>query len=152
MEPSFSGGNKSDERQALAEGLRDFYSRTHRMMDRLMKAQGASFSQTRLLLFIAHEGPVRSTDISHGFSLAPRTITEAVDALERDGLVRRDPDPQDRRAKRISITEVGREAIRKAEPSGRRFLDEVFGVLDAGETASLVALMRKLNDRLKSLE
>lgn len=129
-----------------------FYLGMHRAMDRLMKANGASFARTKLLLFIRRHDPVRSADIAEAFGHAPRTITEAIDGLERDGLVRRDPDPLDRRAKRISITPAGIAAVEASEPVREAFLNGVFDVLDESERATMALLFGKLNERLASLE
>jgi DNA-binding MarR family transcriptional regulator len=85
------------------------------------------------------------------FGYAPRTVTEAIDGLERDGLVRRDPDPVDRRAKRISLTKAGLIAVGSAEAARREFVDGVFGVLDTEERAQMVRLIGRLNDRLAEL-
>ena len=81
----------------------------------------------------------------------PRTVTEAIDGLERDGLVRRDPDPADRRAKRISLTAAGQAAVEAAESSRVRYIENVFGVLSAGECEEIVRVVGKLNDRLAEL-
>lgn len=136
----------------LAEALRDFYISSHRVMDRLMKAQGASLARTKLLGHIARQGPVRSADLAEAFGYAPRTVTEAIDGMERDGLVRRDPDAQDRRAKRISITPAGLAAIEASEPSRQLFLERVFGTLDNAEQETLAALVHKLNERMQQIE
>jgi DNA-binding MarR family transcriptional regulator len=135
----------------VADSLRDLYLRSHRVMDRLMSAHGASFARTKLLLLIARQGPVRSIDLASYFGYAPRTVTEAIDGLERDGLVRRDPDPDDRRAKRISLTGTGLVAVESAEAARREFVDGVFGVLDPAERAEMVRLIGRLNDRLAEL-
>jgi DNA-binding MarR family transcriptional regulator len=136
----------------LADRLREFYLRAHRLMDRTMSANGASFARTKFLLLLAREGPIRSTDIAVAFGLAPRTVTEALDALERDGLVRRDPDPVDRRAKRVSITEAGQTAISTSEPVRLALLDEMFGALDDADRVAFARAMDKLNARLAALE
>jgi DNA-binding MarR family transcriptional regulator len=136
----------------LAERLREFYLRAHRLMDRAMTANGASYARTKFLLLLAREGPIRSTDIAAAFSLAPRTVTEALDALERDGLVRRDPDPVDRRAKRVSITDAGQAAVRTSEPARIALLDEMFGALDDADRAAFAIAMDKLNARLAAIE
>ncbi len=135
---------------AVADELRRFYRRSHQRLDRVMREQGVSFSRTKLLLFVEREGFVRSTDIAETFGHTPRTVTEAIDALERDGLLRRDPDPVDRRAKRVSITAAGSAAVRASEPSRRAFLDDVFGTLDEGEIDQLARLLGKLNARLEA--
>ncbi len=135
-----------------ADALRDFYLRSHRLMDRLMTAKGASFARSRLLTYIAREGPVRSIDLASSFGYAPRTVTEAIDGLERDGLVGRCPDPDDRRAKRISLTPEGAAAAEAAEGSKQEYLVRVFSALDENEQAEIVRLIGKLNDRLAELE
>lgn len=135
----------------VSDSLRDLYLRSHRVMDRLMSRHGASFARTKLLMLIARQGPIRSIDVAAYFGYAPRTVTEAIDGLERDGLVRRDPDPDDRRAKRISLTETGLIAVGSAEAARREFVDGVFGVLDSDERAQMVRLIGRLNDRLAEL-
>jgi len=134
-----------------ADSLRDFYLRAYRLVDRQMAAQGTSLARTKVLMLVARDGATRSTDIASALGQAPRTVTEAIDGLERDGLVRRDPDPEDRRAKRISVTDAGKAAIEAAEPIRHRFFLDAFGVLDDDEHAEFVRLLGKLNQRLEEM-
>ncbi len=134
-----------------AEALREYYLRAHRLVDRLMAKQGTSLARTKLLMLVVRDGPVRSTDIASQLGQAPRTVTEAIDGLERDGLVRRDPDPDDRRAKRISVTPAGKAAIAASQPIRNRFLMDVFGVLDDSEHRELIRLIGKLSARIDEL-
>ena len=147
------GPHKVDfsDREKASEALRDFYQRSHRLIDRIMTARGASFSRARVLMLIARDGPLRSIDLAGAFGYAPRTVTEAIDGLERDGLVRRAPDPGDRRAKRISLTDAGRSAVAAAEESRVRYIDGVFGGLTADECEEIVRVIGKLNARLAEL-
>lgn len=50
-------------------------------------------------------------DLAEALDSTPRNITGLVDHLERDGLVERVPDPDDRRSVRARLTEKGRETI-----------------------------------------
>ncbi|MFH2008375.1 MAG: MarR family winged helix-turn-helix transcriptional regulator [bacterium] len=52
---------------------------------------------------------VRSVDLAHRAGLEPSTMTGLLDRMARDGLVRREADPDDRRAQRIFLTDHGRE-------------------------------------------
>lgn len=131
-----------------ADMLRDFYLRSHRAIDRIMTARGASFARTKMLVHISRSGPLRSTDLALSLDYAPRTVTEAVDGLERDGLVVREPDPEDRRAKQISLTPAGVAAAQAAEVSRRDYVDTIFGALSESERDSFVRLVGKLNRRL----
>lgn len=137
--------------ERAAEALRDYYLRAHRLVDRLMAMHGTSLARTKLLMLVACDGPVRSTDIASALGQAPRTVTEAIDGLERDGLVRRAPDPDDRRAKRILITPEGEAAVAASQPIRAKFLVDVFSVLDAQERDELVRVIDKLSARIEEL-
>jgi DNA-binding MarR family transcriptional regulator len=138
--------------ERAAEALRDYYLRAHRVVDRLMAQHGTSLARTKLLLLVSRSGSVRSTDIASALGQAPRTVTEAIDGLERDGLVRRDPDPDDRRAKRISVTPAGEVAIAASRPVRDRFMLDVFSAIDTDERAELVRLIDKLSARLDEMD
>ena len=148
MEPQ---NKPTQEQEHVADQLRDFYLRSHKVIDRIMAAHGASYARTRMLMHIRREGPVRSIDLAASFGFAPRTVTEAIDGLERDGLVRRDPDPVDRRAKQISITAEGLAAIDGAEASRLTYVNKVFGVLSPEECEEIARLLGKLNAQLQTL-
>jgi DNA-binding MarR family transcriptional regulator len=141
-----------DSAERAADTLRDFYRRSQRVIDRAMARHGASYARARLLLMIVRDGPLRSTDLASAFSYAPRTVTEAIDGLERDGLVRRDPDPDDRRAKRVSLTAEGERAAAGAERARRAHVEHVFGALGPGEREDLTRLLTRLNERLEEME
>lgn len=131
--------------ESLASDLFRIFMRMQRMMNTRMADQGASLARTKLLLYIARRGPVRAADIADFFDQAPRTVTEAIDGLERDGLVVRRPHPRDRRVKQVSITDEGRRVIGETEPLRQELIDGVFGALDSDEQAQLAALLGKLS-------
>ena len=130
--------------ETLASSLFSLFLRMHRLMNRRMADQGASLARTKLLLFLAKRGPARAADIAEFFDNAPRTVTEAIDGLERDGLVVRTPDARDRRVKQVSITDSGRRVIGETEPMRRALIDDVFGVLSAGEQAQLDDMLGRM--------
>ena len=118
-----------------------------------MLIRGASFARARVLMEIGTAGgSLRSIDLATGFGYAPRTITEIIDGLERDKLVKREPDPSDRRAKRLSLTSLGENAAKRAETARKRFIQEVYGVLDDDECDAIVRIVAKLNDRLSEFD
>jgi DNA-binding MarR family transcriptional regulator len=130
--------------EPLASSLFSLFLRMHRLMNRRMADQGASLARTKLLLFLAKRGPARAADIADFFDNAPRTVTEAIDGLERDGLVVRTPDTRDRRVKQVSITDSGRRVIGETEPMRQALIDDVFGVLSVGEQAQLEDMLGRM--------
>ncbi len=131
--------------EALFADLARVFLRSHRLLDRRMTAEGASLARTKLLLYLeGQEGEARAADIAEFFGLAPRTVTEALDGLERDGMVRREPDPQDRRVKRLSITEAGTAATAATEPLRIALVEQIFGALNVEEQRQLEVILAKL--------
>jgi DNA-binding MarR family transcriptional regulator len=137
--------------QELLEQMRDLHMRMHRLFNDRVRAQGASLAQLKLLMLVDRAGSIRSTDIADNLGQAPRTVTEAVDALERDGLVVRSPDPNDRRAKRISLTPAGETVVRDAAPHRDAFAAEFFEALSQADRDEFLRILRKLNDRIMDM-
>lgn len=133
---------------AILEQMQELNLRMHRLFNDRMRTQGASLAQLKLLSLIQRSGPLRSTDIADALGQAPRTVTEAVDGLERDRLVVRTPDPRDRRAKRISLTEDGKAVIRDVAPLKEAIGGQLFEVLDAADEGKLLSILETLNERL----
>jgi len=71
--------------------------------------------QSRALHVVVEHGASRPSEIADALRIAPRSATEVVDALEARGLVTREPDPTDRRAKLVEATGKGKKLARKAE-------------------------------------
>ncbi|WP_245788093.1 MarR family winged helix-turn-helix transcriptional regulator [Amycolatopsis marina] len=65
---------------------------------------GVSAVDQRALAFIAREGPTAAGAVAREIGLTPGAVTGMVDRLERARLVRREPDPADRR--RVLITAI----------------------------------------------
>ena len=63
---------------------------------------------------LAGPNGIRMKDMAKNASLSTSGLTALVDRLERQGLVQRNPDPHDRRATRITLTDGGLERARQA--------------------------------------
>lgn len=76
-------------------------------MDRWLERHGLSESRLSLLLRLSRIGEITLGDLAEALDTSPRNITGLVDLLERDGLVERFPDPDDRRATRVKLSPAG---------------------------------------------
>ncbi|MFC3101228.1 MarR family winged helix-turn-helix transcriptional regulator [Altererythrobacter lauratis] len=127
------------------------FLRLQRLLDRLLAGSDASVAKIRLLAYVADE-PRRSTDIATFFGHSPRTVTQAIDALEAIGHLRRCPMTGDRRAKLIEITEEGRALLQRAQPVYVQILDETVGRLPPEELAAMDAALVKLSAFIEAAE
>jgi DNA-binding MarR family transcriptional regulator len=79
-----------------------------------------------------------------GLLLSSAGITSRVDRLERRGLVRRLPDPDDRRGVIVELTDEGREVVDAAVGAVAQSDRELLERLDPEEVAAFERLLRKL--------
>src|ERR1700704_853198 len=98
--------------------LRLASKRLHEATERWTELHGLTESRLQILtnLYFAPERQMTLGQLAESQNLVPRTVTGLVDKLERDGLVRRVPDPSDRRSVRAHLTKAGMariEAMRK---------------------------------------
>jgi DNA-binding MarR family transcriptional regulator len=90
---------------------------------------------------------LRMQELSDRVVLSRSRVSRVVDEMERAGLVRREPDPDDRRAAFAVITDDGRAALRKAAPVYLQGIEEEFlSHLSLGERRSLERSLRKVLD------
>ncbi|WP_406063712.1 MarR family transcriptional regulator [Streptomyces sp. NBC_01077] len=70
-------------------------------------------------------------------------VTGIIDRLEARSLVRREPDPSDRRVKNVVATDEGRDIIRRVREE-MQATSGALDTLDADETTTLYALLARL--------
>jgi DNA-binding MarR family transcriptional regulator len=103
---------------------------------------GITPGQARALSVLAGRGTMRPSELSEHLKIAPRSATEVIDGLEDRGLAERWPDPADRRATLVSLTEEGTTiaATIRAErgAQGERF----FASLSDEDRAELIRILR----------
>ncbi|NVM99534.1 MarR family winged helix-turn-helix transcriptional regulator [Arthrobacter sp. SDTb3-6] len=87
---------------------------------------------------------VRLKDLAERLRIAPRSATEVVDQLEAKGLVRRDPDPTDRRATLVVATAAGQQLFADITAQRRDRSSEYFARLAAEDRAELARILALL--------
>ncbi|WP_432027372.1 MarR family winged helix-turn-helix transcriptional regulator [Streptomyces sp. 1222.5] len=133
----------------LAEQLLRLTRRVHRIQKRHLEERelGVTPAQSRLLRTLAHYGsPPRMADLAERLEVVPRAVTTLVDGLEANGKVRRAPDPANRRAIRIELTEEGRATLRELRGARRSAAEEILAPLTEKERQVLGVLLDTLID------
>jgi DNA-binding MarR family transcriptional regulator len=138
----------TEEELALAEGL-------FRAM-RLFKtvAMGAAQScdvgslERAGMLFRLKAGASRAGWLAQDGRRSPSAVTEIVEGLERDGFVRRESDPDDRRAVRVALTADGRRQIQRYENTAALALADRLTSLTSAQRQRLRAALSDLRELL----
>lgn len=126
----------------IADALLTVIRLMRREIDIAMSTQGLSLARGKLLFTIEREGPTRPSTLANLLDQAPRSITDAIDALERDGLVERRQDTTDRRAQLIALSPAGVKALRAAEKPKQKALEKFFAALDEPQKKNLLSALR----------
>lgn len=93
---------------AFASALVRLSQLVQRVFGEVSREHELTPQQAQLLCVLAG-GPVGMTELSRALNLEKSSLTGLADRVERRGLIAREPDPQDRRACRISLTPNGKQ-------------------------------------------
>lgn len=133
-----SAGDVGEQLLRVTRGLRRGWVEDLRRWD-------VSPHQVRALRVVCEEDdPIRLGVLAERLRIAPRSATEVVDGLEREGYVARRPDPADRRATCVEPTDAGRDLLRQVHRRRHASLAGYLDVLDETERAQLAGLLGKL--------
>ncbi len=104
--------------------------------------------QWLLLRVLQRRGAATIGQLAAHLDVRASTMSQMLDRLERSGIVTREQDETDARVKNITLTEAGKETIRRTEEAWRSSLAEPFERLDEADREALVRIMKKLSDQL----
>ncbi|MCG8916790.1 MarR family winged helix-turn-helix transcriptional regulator [Actinokineospora sp. PR83] len=106
-----------------------------------------------LVLMAVVSGPPRSQlAIAQQLALNKTVMTYLLDDLEAEGLLTRQPDPVDRRARRVLITEKGTRALDEARARLGMAEARLLGDLDPAEEQQLRQLLERVARTARLLE
>jgi DNA-binding MarR family transcriptional regulator len=103
-------------------------------------------AQFRALRVLRRHGVMRLSELSDRLKIAARSATEVLDALQARDLAARRPDPDDRRATLVELTEHGTQVMQGIREARGSESDRVFDRLTPAEQDALAAILRKLRD------
>jgi DNA-binding MarR family transcriptional regulator len=122
-----------------------------RLLERNLKRFGLTTASFDLLATLRRAGPpyrLAAGALARSTLKTSGTITARLDALERDGLVRRAPDPDDRRGVLVELTPDGHRRLDDAVTSHLEAQAAMVSGLSATEQSFLAALLARLLDGL----
>ncbi len=105
---------------------------------------GLTWAGFRVLFTIWVCGSLESHRIAHFGGLSRASVSSAVNTLERDGLVSRSRNSDDRRLVTVSLTEEGRRRVRDAYADQHEVESVAFGGLSGRDRSDLIRLLDEL--------
>lgn len=132
--------------QANKDQVSELARTTSRFAEAMRQGTSRAYDPVRVgvLQALAESGPLRAGEIAERLDALPSSITRHVQTLAEAELVRTAPDPADRRAVLVEITDAGQAELREFLAVG----DQVFGAVIADWPADDVVTLTRLLDRL----
>ncbi|MFF9145150.1 MarR family winged helix-turn-helix transcriptional regulator [Streptomyces sp. NPDC055051] len=126
-------------------------SRTHRIaMGRRLRELGLYPGQELMMMRLWDCGAVRQSELIQSLGLDPSTVTKMLQRLEQCGHVRRSPDPADRRAVIVEVTESGQALRAGVEGAWSDLEESSLAGLSPEERTELARLLGVLAENLRA--
>ncbi|MGC4934410.1 MarR family winged helix-turn-helix transcriptional regulator [Gordonia sp. DT30] len=136
----------------IARAIRPAVTRLYLILRRHTPIPEYSAAQASGLATLLDHGAMRMGDFAARESIRMPTATSLVDGLIRNGLARRDPDPSDRRAVLVSLTDHGRSVLQRVSTQRDDVLAHAIAELADDDRAALAAAAPALKALQEVLE
>ena len=120
-----------------------------RMMAMVERETGLSTPKWFVLVVLRKRDGVSQGEVSQLFEVDPSRVTRIAQALESDGLVRRERDPEDNRVVRMYLTDEGRRRLRRLPALNRRMEERIRSVFSEEEHEDLKRMLGLLAEAMK---
>jgi len=105
-----------------------------------------------ILFLLSRQDGLTQRQISEFLAKDKAAITRLLNALEKEGLVKRDHDSEDRRIVRSHLTPKGKQALEEILPAFQSFFAEIFEGVDPDEFDVARKVLRQIIANLKKRE
>lgn len=128
-------------------------SRLRRIVfDNLMKPLGVTRSQWWVLAYLSRYDGMAQSDLANMLELGKAALGGIIDRLEVSGFIIRNPDPVDRRIKRVFLTTLGKQTIKEMRLMSHEMSEQILEGLDNDERVLLTDMMNKVKHNLLSIK
>ncbi|MBY0362003.1 MAG: helix-turn-helix domain-containing GNAT family N-acetyltransferase [Phreatobacter sp.] len=136
-----------DDQIAAIRGFNRFYTRAVGLLGRYLGA-GWSLTEARILYELFSRDGLSASDLCDELGLDAGYLSRILRRFEADGLLGRQPAPQDGRRSLLSLTPAGRAAFAPVDRASRDEIGAMLARLASGDRARLVAAMESVRDLL----
>jgi len=123
-----------------------FMHRSMRDFKRFMDLTGLSFSQINILMWLVHGGNTGVSEIGEQLGVTNPAASQAVDRLVQLGMIERTEDPDDRRAKRLALTQKGRALIEQGVEARSKWIEGLTDALTPEQQDMIISALTLLTE------
>ncbi len=119
-----------------------------RFNQRALLFLGLTGAQCRVLGYLARNEGINQAGLADLLEIKPMTLVRQIDRMEEDGWIERRPDPGDRRAHRLVMTEKARPILAHILALSTEVRSEAFAGLSAADGRHLIDLLGRVHGNL----
>ncbi|WP_163380671.1 MarR family winged helix-turn-helix transcriptional regulator [Cyclobacterium sp. SYSU L10401] len=123
-----------------------------RMYNQKANMEGITTSMGFVLINIHSIEGTAATKIAPMMGLETRSLTRILKTMEEKGLIRKSPDPTDKRSVRIFLTNLGKEKKSAAVQTINNFNQQIRHALTDEELKSFFSLFKKINQVIQQIQ
>jgi DNA-binding MarR family transcriptional regulator len=116
----------------------------HRALGAALAEHDLRLPHFAVLAGLSDFGPLAQHDLADCLGLQRPHLVGYIDLLQRQGLVQRERDPQDRRRQRVALTPAGTRLVRQLTKVAGTSQDDLLVGLSEAERDTLTALLRRV--------
>ncbi len=147
---------RTDSRQRLRLWIRLAHATRHvegELRERLRREAGTTLPRFDVLAALNRaDRAMMMTELSRFLMVSNGNVTGIVDRLVEDGLVIRTQKENDRRTTCVQLTKSGKAAFVTLAAAHETWVDELLAPIDMGETAELIDMLTRFNNRFRCNE
>ena len=138
--------------QTLHDWMRVVMQRSMRNFMLYAKEHNYSMAQLNTLFRIRHKNTCGVSDLAEEMGVTSAAASQLLEKLVQQGLAVRTEDPQDRRNKRVALTEAGERIVGESIAARQSWLTQVAELLPAGEQQQVNAALQLLIEKTTLLD
>lgn len=125
-----------------------------KVVDQAVAHHGVTRSQFWLLVNIARYGGegIAQTELARLMSVGKVSLGGLIDRMEANGILKRNPDPVDRRAKKVFMTQKGETLLGEIQAIAEELNKEIMMGISRDERKVLEELLRKMKQNLLKMD
>lgn len=123
------------------------------LYDDIYKKYNLSYSRFVIITNVGHNGKMKLKGLANILVISSSAITELVDKMVKDGVLKKNRSRKDRRVVMVSLTEKGKQLFNSFHseiiPIAVKKTKKIFSSFSEDELSKLLSLLIKLNDSLE---
>ncbi len=132
--------------EAMQEWTEVFVRRSGHDFKRFMVDTGLSFTQVNVVMRLFHGGISSVSDIGEHARVTSAAASQTVDQLVQLGLIERTEDPNDRRAKQLTLTPKGRALIKNVIEARSKWIESLANSLTPEQQELVISAFTLLTE------